>query len=334
MPDNVQIRNFIEAYQGKTVHLTNGTSIRFTKAAAETALHLLSHRLPADDGGYHDVFPSIGRLAQLAGKTDRAIQMRLVQLERLGLTRRISRYREDGRYTSNYYIFSVPEVLRKQQRLAVDKKRSATIQLKPSPPMACKFFVSKDSLSRDRFTIPSHQPFTLKGNVNLKRSTTSDPTYLDQSNHNTVTPKALGDTEVVVFCNRFQATPNQKEALLRAVQCYGPETVREAITITMANITAVKLPFNYVIGTAARIAQKQQYLAVLQQEKEARKIESEREEIVLKACFRYRDASRIFDSSRAFAVAVLEVIILRRPDQREIIEELSRRILIPSQDVA
>jgi hypothetical protein len=343
MIDNVEIRNFIEKYQGKTVHLTNGTSIRFTKAAAETALHLLSHRLPADEGGYHDVFPSKARLATKAGITERAIQMRLVQLERLGLVRRVSRFREDGRSTSNYFMFAIPNVLKKPQRLAVNKKHSIAQPPKSSPQNPCG---SVRSLSQERFLPPADQPFALKGDVDLKRSTTSDPTYLDQSNHNIVTPafpqshqganaaSPAAPAEVVVFCNRFQATPKQKEALLRAVQYYGLETVKEAFTVTMANITAVKLPFNYAIGAAARISQKQQYLAVLQQEKEARKTEAERENIILRACYQFQDCIRVFDSARAFAIAVLEVTNLRRPDQRQIIESLSRRILSPAQEVA
>ena len=238
MLDNVDIRNFIEDYQGKTVHLTNGTSIRFTKAAAETALHLLSHRLPADEGGYHDVFPSKARLATKAGITERAIQMRLVQLERLGLVRRVSRFREDGRSTSNYFMFAIPNVLKKPQRLAVNKKHSIAQPPKSSPQNPCG---SVRSLSQERFLPPADQPFALKGDVDLKRSTTSDPTYLDQSNHNIVTPafpqshqganaaSPAAPAEVVVFCNRFQATPKQKEALLRAVQYYGLETVKEAL---------------------------------------------------------------------------------------------------------
>jgi hypothetical protein len=347
MPDNVQIRNFIEAYQGKTVHLTNGTSIRFTKAAAETALHLLSHRLPADEGGYHDVFPSISRLAEMAGKTERAIQLRLVQLERLGLIRRISRFRSDGRSTSNFYIFAIPAGLfQKQHRPSVDKKYQATQPRKSSSPKPCDPAVS---FSRVRFTPPTGQPFTLKGDVDLKRTTTLDPTYLDNNYNHDIQdtdyqqsqtaaipkPSEATPSEVVVFCSHFQATKKQKAALLRAVNNYGAEIVTEAIKTTMANIITVKLPFNYAIGAAARISQKQQYLAVLQQEKEARKIESERENIVFEACFHFRNDIRIFkNSSRAFARAVLFVTNLGRPDQRQIIESLSRRILSPAQDVA
>ncbi len=262
MLDNVEIRKFIEDYQGKTVHLVNGTSVRFTKAAAETAMHLLSHRRLADEGGYHDVFPSIGRLATLAGVKDRAIQLRLRQLERLGLVRRVARYREDGRSTSNRYVFAIPErQQRHPARSAVDKKRPSVKLPNSASPKTC---VSKKILPRVQDTPRASYPYTLKGDVNLKRSTL-DPTYLDQSNHNVVTStfpqshpgtntgSSAAPAEVVVFCNRFQATPKQKEALLRAVQCYGLENVKEAITITMTNITAVKLPFNYVIGTAARI---------------------------------------------------------------------------------
>ena len=346
MPDNVEIRNFIERYQGKTVHLANGTSLRFTNATAETALHLLSHRLPADEGGYHDVFPSIARLAEMAGKTERAIQLRLVQLERLGLIRRISRFRSDGRSTSNFYIFAIPAVLfQKQHRPSVDKKYPATQPRKSSSPKPC---VPAVSLSRACFTPPTGQPFTLKGDVNLKRST-SDPTYLDNNYNHDIQdtnyqqsqtaaipkPSEATPSEVVVFCSYFQATKKQKEALLRAVNNYGAEIVTEAIKTTMANIVTVKLPFNYAIGAAARISQKQQYLAVLQQEKEARKIESERENIVFEACFHFRNDIRIFkNSSRAFARAVLFVTNLGRPDQRQIIESLSRRILSPAQEVA
>jgi hypothetical protein len=346
MPDNIQIRNFIERYQGKTVYLADGTSLRFSNAAAETALHLLSHRLPADEGGYHEVFPSISRLAEMAGKTERAIQLRLVQLERLGLIRRISRFRSDGRSTSNFYIFAIPAVLfQKQHRPSVDKKYQATQPRKSSSPKPCDPAVS---LSRACFTPPAGQPFTLKGNVNLKRST-SDPTYLDnnynhdthdtnyQQSQTTAIPKPSEATlsEVVVFCSHFQATKKQRAALLRAVNNYGAEVVTEAIKTTMVNILTVKLPFNYAIGAAARIAQKRQYLAVLQQEKEARKIESERENIVFEACFHFRNDIRIFkNSSRAFARAVLFVTNLGRPDQRQIIESLSRRILSPAQEVA
>jgi hypothetical protein len=334
MPENVEIRSFIEKYQGKTVHLANGTSVRFTNAAAETALHLLRHRLPADDGGYHDVFPSIARLAEMAGKTERAIQMRLVQLERIGLIRRISRFRSDGRSTSNVYIFAIPAVLfQKQRRPAVDEKYQVKQHRISSPPTSCDPAVS---LSQARFTPQGQKPFTLKGDVDLKRSTTSDPTYSDQLNHNTITPKPPVDTDVVVFCNRFKATAKQKEALLRAVRYYGLEIVKEAITIAMTNITTVKLPFNYVIGTAARIAQKNHYLAELQLAKEQQKQAAEREEIILKACYQYRNVSRCFDSARALAVAILDVIeqLRCRPDQRTIIEDISRRILIPSQAVA
>lgn len=343
MPDNVEIRLFIERYQGKTVHLANGTSVRFTAAAAETALHLLSHRLPADEGGYHDVFPSVSRLAEMAQKTDRAIQLRLVQLERLGLIRRISRFREDGRSTSNYFMFAIPEVLfKKAQRAAVD---ISTRPRKASPPKAGASMVS---LTRKDFTPPTNQPFTLKGDVDLKRTTTLDPTYLDhnyyydrliahyQQPQTTPIPEPAQEipSAVVVFCSRFQATKKQKEALLRAVNNYGSEIVTEAIKTTLANIDRVKMPFNYAIGAAAQIAQKRQYLAVLQQEKETRKTEAEREEVILRAGWRYRDASRVFGSLRAFAMAIFEVTLLRRADQREIIESLSRRILSPAQDVA
>jgi hypothetical protein len=110
MPDNVEIRNFIDAFQGQTLYFPDGTHARFTRETVETALHLLSYRLPADDGGYHDVMPSIGRLAELAGKKDRAIQLRLTQLEKIGLIRRISRFRPDGRSISNYFIFAIPHL--------------------------------------------------------------------------------------------------------------------------------------------------------------------------------------------------------------------------------
>ena len=339
---NEKIEKFIKDHQGTTVHLTNGTSIRFTKAAAETALHLLKHRFLADKGvGYNDVFPSIARLAEMAGVKDRAIQLRLTQLERLGLVRRVARYREDGRSTSNRYVFAIPETQhRRSARPAVDRKQQVVKLPNSAPPKPC---ASKNISHNVQYTPPEQIPYTLKGNVDLNGSTSLDPTYLD---HNYNYDKSDADyqhisnptqeipSEVVVFCSRFKATNTQRAAIFRALNNYGIEIMAEAINATMANIETVKLPFNYAIGTAAQIAQKRQYLAALQQEKNIKKAAAEREEIVLRACFRYRDALRIFNSARAFAMAVFDVALLRRADQREIIEEISRRIFSPGQVVA
>jgi|GEM_PF-7049176 hypothetical protein len=344
---NEKIEKFIKDHQGTTVHLTNGTSIRFTKAAAETALHLLKHRFLTDKGvGYNDVFPSIARLAEMAGVKDRAIQLRLAQLERLGLVRRVARYREDGRSTSNRYVFAIPETQhRRSARPAVDRKQQVVKLPNSAPPKPC---ASKNISHNVQYTPPEQIPYTLKGDVDLNGSTSLDPTYLD---HNYNYDRSDADyqqsqtaaisnptqeipSEIVVFCSHFQATNTQKAALIRAFNTYGAEITTEAISATLANIDRVKLPFNYAIGAAAQIAQKRQYLATVQQEKEARRIVSEREEIVLRAGWHYRDASRVFGSLRAFAMAVFEVTLLRRADQREIVEEISRRIFSPGQVVA
>lgn len=321
---NDQLYKFVEKHRGSTVHLINGRTVRFSREAAETALLLLTFRRMNDQDGYNPVFPSLATLAARAGISVRAMQMRLSQLETLGLVRRIPAWRPDGRSTSNRYEFAIPSVVDKPSVIRRSRKSSSPNRraTTPKPEM------------QDCTPLPA-QPFTLKAYVS--NSVTPRSTYLDQPNHNqNAQPAELSTTDAVVvqFCYQLGARDEDRRLMKRALDQFGLEATRKAIQITMNQFERVHVsPFRYAYGVALNQYQLEQVRIAAEKERARRKTETELIYLRSVILSRFEINREIFGPRRAMAIAVVEIARAEATGKvaagtyRPLVEQISRELL-------